>query len=146
MDRTVTNTHYFWVTLDGSRLHPGEYKVNGNEFTVSDTIFATLTASSLLFVTHITENTMQPSTGFRIFQDMNGNTEYLRLCKDATTFTTESAVPTSTKIYVNDASILPFVQPTSEAIIISTIYMAELPTVCASSILLDVLLDDETCV
>ena len=114
LDRTVTNTHYFWVTLDGSRLHPGEYKVNGNEFTVSDTIFATLTASSLLFVTHITENTMQPSTGFRIFQDMNGNTEYLRLCKDATTFTTESAVPTSTKIYVNDASILPFVQPTSE--------------------------------
>lgn len=114
LDRTVANTHYFWVTHNGVRLHPGEYSVNGNELTVSDTIFATLTASSLLIVTHITENTMQPSTGFRIFQDMNGTIEYLRLCKDATTFTTENATPTSTKIYVNDASVLPFVQPTSE--------------------------------
>jgi hypothetical protein len=114
LDRTVANTHHFWVTLNGVRLHPGEYTVNSNELTVSDTIFATLTASSLLIVTHITENTMQPSTGFRIFQDMNGNIEYLRLCKDATTFATETAIATSTKIYVNDASVLPFVQPTSE--------------------------------
>jgi len=114
LDRTATNAHYFWVTLDGSRLHPGEYTVSGNELVVNETIFATLTAGSVLIVTHITENTMAPSTGFRIFQDMNGNVEYLRLCKDATTTTVLPALPTDTKIYVNDASVLPYVEPTSE--------------------------------
>jgi len=114
LDRTATNAHYFWVTLDGSRLHPGEYSVSGNELVVNETIFATLTAGSVLIVTHITENTMAPSTGFRIFQDMNGNVEYLRLCKDATTTTVLPALPTDTKIYVNDASVLPYVEPTSE--------------------------------
>jgi hypothetical protein len=113
-DRTITDTAYLWVTLDGLRIHPGEFSVENNEIVMSEVISDTLTASSLIVATHITENTMGPSTGFRIFQDMNGNIEYLRLCKDNTTTTVLPALPTDTKIYVNDASVLPYVEPTSE--------------------------------
>ena len=114
MDRNMTIESYLWVTLDGARLHPGDYTVETNEIVINDNIFLTLDASSLLIATHITENTMAPSTGFRIFQDMNGNIEYLRLCKDATTFIKESVAPTDTKIYVNDVTVLPYIDPTSE--------------------------------
>ena len=113
-DRTLTDTAYLWVTLDGLRIHPGEFSVENNEIVMSEVVSATLTASSVIVATHINENTMAPSTGFRIFQDMNGNIEYLRLCKDNTTTTVLPAVPTDTKIYVNDASVLPYVEPTSE--------------------------------
>ena len=74
----------------------------------------TINGTSVVLVTHISENTMQPGTGFRIFQDMNGNVEYLRLCKDATTTVTQSVAVTDTKIYVDDVSVLPFVTTDSE--------------------------------
>lgn len=114
IDRTAAITSYFWITLNGARLHPGDYTIESNEIVMSDTIFPTLDASSIIIVSHITENTMAPSTGFRIFQDMNGNIEYLRLCKDATTTTVQSVLPTDTKIYVNDVTILPYIEPSSE--------------------------------
>jgi hypothetical protein len=60
-------------------------------------------------ITHFTENVIQYPVGFRIFQDMNGNVEYLRLAKDNTTVVTETVNITDTKIYVEDASVLPFV-------------------------------------
>ena len=114
LDRAVANVNNFWITLNGSRLHPGEYITNGSNINLSDTIQTTLTGSSLLVVTHISENTIQPSTGFRIFYDMNGNTEYLRLSKDSTTEVTATVLPTDTKIYVDDVSKLPFATPESE--------------------------------
>ena len=114
LDRAVANVNNFWITLNGSRLHPGEYITNGSNINLSDTIQTTLTGSSLLVVTHISENTIQPSTGFRIFYDMNGNTEYLRLSKDSTTEVTATVLPTDTKIYVDDVSKLPFATPEDE--------------------------------
>ena len=115
LDRAVANVNNFWITLNGARLHPGDYTTNGSTIVLSDTKFATLTGSSIIIVTHISENTIQPSTGFRIFQDMNGNTEYLRLSKDATTVTTQKVLPTDTKIYVDDVTKLPFITPDSES-------------------------------
>jgi hypothetical protein len=75
---------------------------------------ATITGTSVVVVTHISENQIQPSVGFRIFQDMNGNVEYLRMCKDATTSVTQQAVVSDTKIYVKDASVLPLIDGNSE--------------------------------
>ena len=114
LDRAVANINNFWITLDGVRLHPGDYVTNGSNIVLSELKRATLTGSSLVVVTHISENTIQPSTGFRIFYDMNGNTEYLRLSKDSTTTVAQDVFPTDTKIYVDDVTKLPFMTPTAE--------------------------------
>ena len=114
VDRTVANVNNFWVTVDGRRLHPGDYITNGNEIIMSNVTKATITGTSVVIITHISENQIQPSTGFRIFQDMNGNVEYLRMCKDATTEVNETINITDEKIFVKDVSVLPFVTPDSE--------------------------------
>jgi hypothetical protein len=114
IDRTVTNVNNFWVTVDGVRLHPGDYITNGASIVMSNNIQATIGGASIVVITHISENAIKPSTGFRIFQDMNGNVEYLRMCKDATTEIAADVLLTDTKIYVNDASVLPQVSADSE--------------------------------
>jgi hypothetical protein len=114
LDRTVTNVNNFWVTVDGARLHPGDYITNGASIQMSLATQATITGTSVVVITHISENQIQPSVGFRIFQDMNGNVEYLRMCKDATTSVTQQAVVSDTKIYVKDASVLPLIDGNSE--------------------------------
>ena len=98
-----------------SRLHPGDYNITDPATPVIEIADTTsLTVNSVLVVTQFSENNVVPSTGFRIFQDMNGNIEYLRLCKDTTTEVTADVVMTDNKIYVDDASVLPFVTPDSE--------------------------------
>ena len=114
LDRAVGNINNFWITLDGVRLHPGDYVTNGSNIVLSELKRSGLTASSIVIVTHISENTIQPSTGFRVFYDMNGNTEYLRLSKDSTTTVAQDVFPTDTKIYVDDVTKLPFMTPTAE--------------------------------
>jgi hypothetical protein len=114
LDRTVTNVNNFWVTVDGVRLHPGDYITNGASIVMSNNIQATIGGASVVVITHISENQIQPSTGFRIFHDMNGTVEYLRLCKDATTEISAEVIVTDTKIYVDDASVLPEVTANSE--------------------------------
>ena len=114
LDRTVTNVNNFWVTVNGVRLHPGDYITNGAEIVMSTQIQATISGTSVVVITHIIENQIQPSTGFRIFQDMNGTVEYLRMCKDATTEIATDVLLTDTKIYVKDASVLPQVDVNSE--------------------------------
>jgi len=114
VDRPVANVNNFWVTVDGIRLHPGDYITNGSEIIMSSAVQATITGTSVVIITHISENTIQPSIGFRIFKDMNDNVEYLRLSKDATTEVAQPIDITDDKIFVQDASVLPFVTADSE--------------------------------
>ncbi len=114
LDRTVTNVNNFWVTVDGVRLHPGDYITVGSSIIMNDATKAIIGGASVVVITHISENQIQPSVGFRIFKDMNDNVEYLRMCKDATTEITTEAVVTDTKIYVDDASVLAQVDGDSE--------------------------------
>ena len=114
LDRTVTNVNNFWVTVDGVRLHPGDYITNGASIVMSTNIQATIGGTSVIIITHISENKIQPSIGFRIFKDLNDNVEYLRMCKDATTAITQDVLVADTKIYVEDASVLPQVNVNSE--------------------------------
>ena len=114
LDRTVTNVNNFWVTVDGVRLHPGDYDVDGTDLVMNTAQRDAIDGTSVVIITHISENKIQPSTGFRIFQDMNGDVEYLRLCKDATTVVVEPINITDDKIYVDDVSKLPYVTPDSE--------------------------------
>jgi len=114
LDRTVTNVNNFWVTVDGVRLHPGDYITNGAKIEMSLATQATITGTSVVVITHISENQIQPSIGFRIFKDLNDNVEYLRMCKDATTSIAQDVLVGDTKIYVEDASVLPQVNVNSE--------------------------------
>ena len=118
IDRTLTtqsNLDYLWVTVDGVKLHPGQYTIDGNgRLDLSNYDAIELTDASIITMTSISENTVQPTTGFRIFYDMLGNTEYYRLCADRTTKLTKKLNPADTKVYVEDASKLTQVTPTSQ--------------------------------
>ena len=45
LDRAVANINNFWITLDGVRLHPGDYVTNGSNIVLSELKRATLTGS-----------------------------------------------------------------------------------------------------
>ena len=47
LDRAVANINNFWITLDGVRLHPGDYVTNGSNIVLSELKRATLTGSVL---------------------------------------------------------------------------------------------------
>ena len=58
LDRAVANINNFWITLDGVRLHPGDYVTNGSNIVLSELKRATLTVYPVV-VTHISENTIK---------------------------------------------------------------------------------------
>ena len=111
MDRTPTDTNNLWITLDGTRLHAGEYTIDDNG--KIDLQGQTLGGASEVIVTHFSEKTIEPTVGYRMVNDMLGNYEYFRLSTDGATKLTADLVPTDTKIYVEDASKLPQPSPTS---------------------------------
>ena len=111
MDRTPTDTNNLWITLDGTRLHAGEYTIDDNG--KIDLQGQTLGGASEIIVTHFSEKTIEPTVGYRMVNDMLGNYEYFRLSTDGATKLTADLVPTDTKIYVEDASKLPQPSPTS---------------------------------
>jgi len=105
LDRTVTNSNNLWITLNGVKLHPGQFIIeNGN---VIDLSGQTIDSTSIIVISHFTENVVQPTIGFRIFKNMLGDYEYLRIAADNTTELTQNLYPTDTKIYVDDVSKLP---------------------------------------
>ena len=104
LDRAVTNNDYLWVTLDGVKLHPGEYDIDDNGRL--DLTSQTVTSASEIIVTSFTENIITPTVGFRIFKDMLGGYNYYRICDDESTILAQDVSPTDTKIYVQDASRL----------------------------------------
>jgi len=105
LDRPVTNTDYLWVTVDGTKLHSAvDYSVLGSEIIIADS--TTLTASSIIVVSGFSEKISQPSTGFRIFNDMLGNTEYYRITQDNTTTLVQEFTLEDDVIYVENATSL----------------------------------------
>ena len=105
MDRNITNTNYLWVTLNGVKLHAGEYTIVGNnKVSLSG---QSVTSNSIIVITSFSENVIQPTVGFRILNNMLGEWEYRRLAKDFRTELATDLLPTDTKIYVQDATKLP---------------------------------------
>ena len=106
LDRNITNSAYLWVTLNGLKLHAGEYSIVApNQIDLSG---QTLDANSVIVVTSFSENVIEPTVGFRIFNDMLGDWEYRRIAKDNKTILSRDLLPTDTKIYVEDANRLPY--------------------------------------
>ena len=107
LDRTPTNTNNLWITLDGVKLHPGEFTIDTTG--KIDLSSQTVSASSEIIVTHFTENITEPTIGYRMVNDMLGTYEYFRLCNDGQTQLSADLVAEDTKIYVEDATRLPLV-------------------------------------
>ena len=117
IDRTLTNTsdlNYLLVSVDGIKLHPGQYKITDGKLDLTDYTDVVFGENTIIAVTSISENIIQPTTGFRVFYNMLGETEYFRLCANSTTELTQELKPTDTKVYVKDASILSTVTPDSK--------------------------------
>lgn len=117
IDRTLSESsdlNYLWVTVDGVKLHPGQYKITDGKLDLTDYNAITFNNDTIVGITSISENIIQPTTGFRVFYNMLGETEYFRLCANSTTELTKELKPTDTKVYVKDASILANVTPDSK--------------------------------
>ena len=123
------NKDNLWVTLDGVRLHHDEYEVDdlgridlssqdresvldimsadSNTFTVDNTDASQrISPTAEVIVTHFTENSLEPTVGYRMINDMLGNYEYFRLSVDGATTITQDLVSTDKFIYVADATKL----------------------------------------
>ena len=112
LDRVTTKAGYLWVTLDGNRLHPGEYSIDSSNRL--DLQGRTIDENSEIIVTSFSENVIQPTLGFRIFKDMLGQYNYFRICDDNATVLAQDLNPTDTKIYVKDVTKLSNVSPSSK--------------------------------
>jgi len=112
LDRTPTSGNNLWVTLDGIRLHAGEFTIDNNgRIDLSSQI---VNANSEIIVTHFSENKIEPTIGYRMVNDMLGNYEYFRLCNDGQTQLSQDLLAGDTKIYVEDARKLPLANPTGD--------------------------------
>ena len=113
LSRPATNLNYLIVSIDLDGRGGGKYLLPNLDYTILDDnqlIIGgnyTITDDTVIVVTSFTENTVKPSIGYRIFQDMNGNVEYLRIAKSASTRLEEALLISDTTIKVLDASVLP---------------------------------------
>jgi len=112
LDRAPTSANYMWVTVNGIKLHPGDFFIDSAGRL--DLSSQTLNSTSEIIVTHFGENIIEPTVGYRMINDMLGNYEYFRLAADNVTTLAKDLNITDTKIYVEDVNRLPQVTPSSE--------------------------------
>ena len=80
---------------------------DSNTFTVDNTDASQrISPTAEVIVTHFTENSLEPTVGYRMINDMLGNYEYFRLSADGATTITQDLVATDKFIYVADATKL----------------------------------------
>ena len=113
LGRTGVTTDAVWVTVNGSYITPGD------EFTVTagiDTSFLTLSVPAIdtddvIAVTMYTDNRVQDSIQFRLFDDMRDNRSLLRVLPTTQTLLTQDLATDATVIYVENANNLPGADP-----------------------------------
>ena len=101
----VLHAGYTFVWLNGEQLVQGaDYVASGNTITVSG---KTITSSDRLDVMYFAIESATGATGFRIFKDMMNRTFYKRISKTSTTKLTLDMTAGTQTITVEDASVLP---------------------------------------
>ena len=105
------NAGYTYVWFNGEQLVQGsDYTVSKNIITVSG---RTITSSDRLDVMYFAVDSAVSATGFRIFKDMLNRTFYKRISKTATTKLTLDMNEGTQTITVEDGSVLPTPDVTS---------------------------------
>jgi hypothetical protein len=101
----VLHAGYTFVWLNGEQLIQGtDYVASGNTITVSG---KTIASTDRLDVMYFALESATGSTGFRIFKDMMNRTFYKRISKTSTTKLTVDMTAGTQTITVEDASVLP---------------------------------------
>jgi hypothetical protein len=107
LSRTVLNSNYLWVEVNGSNLTNNyDYKIDadGQTLILSDSFI--LKPTDNVVVMSISDITSQSILGYRMFKDSLGRTSYKRLSLQNTTQLAQPLTSTDTTITVVDASVL----------------------------------------
>lgn len=107
LDREVEDLTRLWVTLNGSRLSPGEHYTLSADGRVLNIVGGAINDTDEVVITSFTDNIVPNELSFRIFKDMRDNTAVYRITDKTTTFLTEDLLPSDDVIHVDDANKLP---------------------------------------
>ena len=121
LQRAVTDTNYVWATVNGVRMLPNYDFVMREPTTILFSDSLDISGLDTVVVTTFTENTAVRPLGFRIFQNMVGEVEYLRISEQRTSTLAQDLVIDDDLIYVTDASA--FAEPSPIAGIPGVIYI-----------------------
>jgi len=104
---TFTSGAYLWATLNGARLFPTlDYTINpiNSVFELDPGII--LAPSDILVITSLTENLQNPSIAYRMFQDISGHVEYLRISDEFSSRISADVAQSDVYIEVDDIDAL----------------------------------------
>jgi hypothetical protein len=108
LTRKLLNSRYIWVTIGNSPL------INTVDFYLDDTGTMVVLRedypyipNQLVSIMSMSDNTIEKnSVGYRVFTDLLGRNQFKRISKGNTTYLAETLYSTSTKIVVQDGSVL----------------------------------------
>ena len=106
VQRPITDTNYVWATVNGVRMLPNYDFTMRDPYTVQFGTHLGISGTDTVVITSFTENTIVMPVGFRIFQNMIGDIEYLRISEYNSTELTQDLNISDTEIHVADASVL----------------------------------------
>tara|TARA_R110000782_G_scaffold4059_11_gene14421 strand:- start:13127 stop:25912 length:12786 start_codon:yes stop_codon:yes gene_type:complete len=121
IQRPVGNTNYVWATVNGVKMLPNYDFTMRDPLTVQFGNHLAISGTDTVVITTFTENTAVLPVGFRIFQNMLGEIEYLRISDSNTVRLTQDLNITDTLIYVTDASVLPI--PSTELAVPGVVFI-----------------------
>ncbi|CAB4130352.1 hypothetical protein UFOVP116_402 [uncultured Caudovirales phage] len=101
------NTNYVWVTVNGKRLMPNFDFVMTKNDVVMIASSLNILPTDCIIITTFAKPEFSSIVGYRVFQNMLGEVEYLRISGEHTTTLARDLALTDTEIYVSDASTLP---------------------------------------
>ena len=105
LSEEIEDLNYSWVTLNGTRLMPNfGFTISGTTLSLGENY--PLQSTDVLVVTTMSSVTLSQPLSYRIFKDMVGSTDYMRISKLATTTLLANLAIDDTEIVVDDASKL----------------------------------------
>ena len=121
LERAVGDTNYVWATVNGVRMLPNYDFVMRDPNTVQFGDHLDITGTDTVIVTTFTEVTVVRPLGFRIFQNMIGDIEYLRISEQHSSTLSQDLAIGDDIIHVADASV--FAEPSPDDGIPGVVYI-----------------------
>jgi hypothetical protein len=104
IQRAVNDTNYVWITVNGVRMLPNYDFYMRNPTAVEFGNHLDINATDVVVITTFTETVKVMQVGYRIFQNMLGEVEYLRISDVFSSTLTASLNIGDEEIHVADAS------------------------------------------
>jgi hypothetical protein len=117
MDRPILDSNYVWVSIDNAEKTTQltanvDFEVMDDRVTILISDRFSCTTKDNIVITSFSSGPLASTTlGYRIFNDILGNTQFNRLSKNNTTYLIEPLSFTDTSFRVADASVLSQPQP-----------------------------------